>query len=200
MNHPAVDGTRVYSTHVHDIYANLGIEATRIVLLNEINTLFDSGTINYRHLGLLVDVMCRAGRLMSVDRYGINKRDIGPMAKASFEETGKILLKASLFGEMDPVTGVSANITAGQPIRGGTAFSQILLDEAATINLYKGLGPAPEYDMEEDTDFAALAGEEDVYGTTNDACSAAKFQMALRMPPATTVQDEDDIELNVLNV
>jgi DNA-directed RNA polymerase II subunit RPB1 len=201
MNHPAVDGNKLYSTNVHDLYEQYGIEAARMGLLKELTIVFEEAGVNARHLGLLVDVMTRSGRLMSMDRYGINKRDIGPLAKASFEETGKILLKASLFGEVDPVTGVSANITTGQPIRGGTAFSQILLDEAAVINLYKGLGPAPEYDMEDETDFAALGGaDEDIYGTASDACSAAKFQMSIQMPPASTVQDEDDITLNVMNV
>jgi len=133
-----------------------------------------------------------------MDRYGINKRDIGPLAKASFEETGKILLKASLFGEVDPVTGVSANIMTGQPIRGGTAFSQIIMDETAVINLYKGLPPAPELDMEDETDFAALAELEDPYSTTSDACSAAKFQMSVQLPPVSAVQDEDDITLNIM--
>jgi hypothetical protein len=49
--------------------------------------------------------MTRAGKLMSADRYGINKNDIGPLAKASFEETEKILLRAAVFGEVDPDYG-----------------------------------------------------------------------------------------------
>ena len=196
INHPAVDGSRVYSTHVHDIYANLGIEATRTVLLNEINTLFDGGTINYRHLGLLVDVMCRAGRLMSVDRYGINKLNIGPLAKASFEETEHILLNAAVFGEMDPVTGVSANIMTGQPIRGGTAFADILLDEVAVLRLQKNLPPSKPLDFEED------APEEEEVDTTlagtdpNDICSGAQLRMNITMPSRqATVFEEEDIEL-----
>ena len=72
MNHPAVDATRVTSTHVHDVYPLLGIEATRHTLYTEIVTLFEDGQINYRHWRLLVDVMTRADRLMSVDSYGIN--------------------------------------------------------------------------------------------------------------------------------
>lgn len=137
MNHPFVDGTKVYSTNVWDIYEVLGIEATRSILFNEINGLFESVGVNYRHLCLLCDVMTRSGRLMSIDRYGINKNDIGTLAKASFEETEKILLKAALFGEVDPVTGVSANIMMGQPIRGGTAFSQILLMIKCFLNFLK---------------------------------------------------------------
>lgn len=200
MNHPAVDGNKLYSTNVHDLYEQYGIEAARIGLLKELTIVFEEAGVNIRHLGLLVDVMTRSGRLMSMDRYGINKRDIGPLAKASFEETGKILLKASLFGEVDPVTGVSANIMTGQPIRGGTAFTQILLDETAVVNLYKGLPPAPELQDEDEPDYAALAEDADPYAAANDACSSAKFQMAVAMPPAGAVQDEGDVELNILNV
>ena len=66
---------------------------------------------------------------MSADRIGVNKKTkTGPLAKASFEQTEDIMLRAALFGEMDPVTGVSANIMTGQPIRGGTTFTQVLLD------------------------------------------------------------------------
>ena len=195
MNHPAVDATRVTSTHVHDIYGQLGIEATRHTLYTEITTLFEEGQINYRHLGLLVDVMTRAGRLMSVDRYGINKLDIGPLAKASFEETERILLKAAVFGEIDPVTGVSANIMTGQPIRGGTAFSDILLDEVALLRLQKGLPPS----MPLKGEAPAPTDEEVVEQDPNDMCSATRLKMNLTLPTATVnLSDEPDIEFSEL--
>jgi DNA-directed RNA polymerase beta' subunit len=193
MNHPAVDATRVTSTHVHDIYSVLGIEATRHILYTEITTLFEDGQINYRHLGLLVDVMTRAGRLMSVDRYGINKLDIGPLAKASFEETERILLKAAVFGEIDPITGVSANIMTGQPIRGGTAFSDILLDESAVIRLQKGLPPVTDYRAGREAPLTPADEAEDV--ATNDACSPSRLRMNLTLPTTKTrITDEPDIE------
>jgi DNA-directed RNA polymerase II subunit RPB1 len=198
MNHPAVDATRVYSTHVHDVYAQLGIEATRAVLYNEIQTLFEEGQINYRHLGLLVDVMCRAGRLMSVDRYGINKLDIGPLAKASFEETERILLKAAVFGEMDPVTGVSANIMTGQPIRGGTAFSDILLDEVAVLRLQQGLPPAASLDYEEEAPTQEQMDEKFAQDP-NDICSPNRLRLNINLPTSKTlIEDEPDIEIAVL--
>jgi hypothetical protein len=79
----------------------LGIEATRAILYKEMFTVFEeAGTsVNYRHVGVLVDKICSRGRLMSVDRYGINKCDIGPLAKMSFEQTEDIALRAALFGE-----------------------------------------------------------------------------------------------------
>jgi len=198
MNHPAVDATRVYSTHVHDIYMQLGIEAARATLYNEIQTLFEEGQINYRHLGLLVDVMCRAGRLMSVDRYGINKLDIGPLAKASFEETERILLKAAVFGEMDPVTGVSANIMTGQPIRAGTAFSDILLDEVAVIRLQKGLPPVGPMD-EEPAVPTQQEVEAELFQDEDDICNTNRLKLNITLPKSTTlIEDEPDIEIAVL--
>jgi DNA-directed RNA polymerase II subunit RPB1 len=191
MNHPVVDGTKLYSTNVWDVYEVLGIEATRAVLFNEINGLFESVGVNYRHLCLLCDVMTRCGKLMSIDRYGINKNDIGTLAKASFEETEKILLKAALFGEVDPVTGVSANIMMGQPIRGGTAFSQILLDDMMLPELLKSIDIEKRLEKEEEGDLSRLEESE----TQLDPCSSTQFKMNMVMPPITSVMKEEDIDL-----
>lgn len=193
MNHPAVDGTKLYTTNVWDVYEVLGIEATRAILYNEINGLFDSVGVNYRHLCLLCDVMTRFGKLMSIDRYGINKVDIGVLAKASFEETEKILLKAALFGEVDPVTSVSANIMMGQPIRGGTAFSQILLDEQMMYKLLESV----------DVDKKGLAEEEEGDLTEDnmqltDPCASTQFQMNMVLPSGVKgVMEEPDIEIDI---
>ena len=198
MTHPLVDGRRLVSSHVHDIFENLGVEATRAVLLNEISTLLEEPGVNFRHLGLLCDVMTRAGRLMSADRYGINKNDIGPLAKASFEETEKILLNAAVFGEIDPVTGVSANIMTGQVIRGGTAFSQILLDESALLRLQKNLAPIDDYEDEEEgpTDEQI---ENELYEDSNDICSKTNLRMNITMPTSAVLVEEPDVELVVLS-
>ena len=162
--HPDVDPSRCYSNNVHDIFDNLGIEATRAVLFKEISILFEETYVNYRHLCLLCDVMASRGRLMSIDRYGINKNNIGPLAKASFEQTEDIMLRAALYGELDPVTGVSANIMTGQPIRGGTSFSSILLDEEALI---KYTSEAPQDERFTTKYERALEEEEDDYQGSN---------------------------------
>ena len=195
MNHPAVDGTKLYSTNVWDVYDVLGVEATRAILFNEISGLFESVGVNYRHLCLLCDVMTRFGRLMSIDRYGINKNDIGTLAKASFEETEKILLKAALFGEVDPVTGVSANIMMGQAIRGGTAFSQILLDDQMIAPLLRDIDVEKDkLEEEEEGDLARF--EEGIQMA--DPCSAAHFQMNMVMPRSSEVVQEPDVELDII--
>jgi DNA-directed RNA polymerase subunit A" len=197
MNHPAVDGTKLYSTNVWDVYEVLGIEATRAILFNEINGLFESVGVNFRHLCLLCDVMTRFGKLMSIDRYGINKNDIGTLAKASFEETEKILLKAALFGEVDPVMGVSANIMMGQPIRGGTAFSQILLDDQVLAQLLKDIDVDQHAHLLEEEKVGDLSQLEETTVLT-DPCGAAPFQMNMVMPNAIPIMEEPDVEMNIL--
>ena len=200
MNHPYVDGLKLTSSHVHDIYENLGIEATRAVLIQEITTLFEEAGVNYRHLGLLCDIMTRSGKLMSIDRYGINKMDIGPLAKASFEETEKILLRAALFGEIDPVTGISANIMMGQTIRGGTGFFSVLFDESAFMRLQSGLPPVKESDEEEEPDAPTDEQMEAMlYEAEDDICSTARLRMNVTMPQAAIMMDEPDVEIDVLD-
>ena len=143
--------------------------------------------------------MTRNGRLMSVDRYGINKNNIGPLAKASFEETEKILLKAALFGEMDPVTGVSAKIMTGQPIRGGTTFSQLLLDEMALMRLQKGLPPVASSEEEDVEDIDEEDIAEELAVASDDRCNTVRLRMNAVMPSGDVDLDEPDVVFNLMD-
>ena len=136
---------------------------------------------------------------MSADRHGINKSDIGPLAKASFEETERILLNAAVYGEMDPVTGVSANIMLGQTIRGGTGFFSILFDESAFMRLQSGLPPVENEEEEEDHEGPTQEQiNKELREDANDMCSTARLQMNMIVPNATSLMDESDIELTIL--
>jgi hypothetical protein len=144
--------------------------------------------------------MTRVGKLLSVDRYGINKQDIGPLAKASFEETEKILLKAALYGEIDPITGVSANIMTGQPIKGGTGFSEILLDENALIRLQDGLPPIEEGDEEEEEYEPTQENiDEALYETAEDKCAAINLKLNVTLPQESTYIEEPDIDMYTID-
>jgi len=190
MNHPAVDANRLYTTNVHDVMDILGLEAVRAILINELLPIFEQAPVNYRHLGILCDYITRSGRLVSIDRYGINKNDIGPLGKMSFEETSKIVLNAARFGEVDPVTGVSANIMMGQPFRGGTAFSQIMMDDVMLEQLTKGLDAVPDDEEEPEGDLEGLLAEPEA-----DVCGVHQFQINMHLPHAMTGLEEEPVEL-----
>jgi DNA-directed RNA polymerase II subunit RPB1 len=137
LSNPNIDSTRTISNDIREIYDTLGIEAARYALYKELLIVTNEGSMNYRHMSLLIDTMTYKGQLMSIDRHGINRGDIGPLAKSSFEETTDMLINASIFAEYDKVNGVSANVMLGQQPPCGTGDSKILIDEEYMIELLK---------------------------------------------------------------
>ena len=125
-----IDVTRTISNDIQEIYKVLGIEAARVAILTELSEVmeFDNTYINYHHLIMLADRMTASAKMVSIFRHGINNDDIGPIAKASFEETPEMFLKAARHAELDEMRGVSANVMCGQEGYFGTSNFQVLLD------------------------------------------------------------------------
>jgi DNA-directed RNA polymerase II subunit RPB1 len=125
-----IDSNRTYTNDIKEIYNVFGIEAARQAILNELTEVieFDGGYINFHHLSLLCDRMTCNDTMVSIFRCGINNDNIGPIAKASFEETPEMFLKAARHGELDTLRGVSANVMCGQEGYFGTSAFQLVLD------------------------------------------------------------------------
>lgn len=122
-----VDTTRTYTNDLMEIYRTLGIEAVRQTIYAEFADVL-GGYINYHHLSMLCDRMTMNYKPTSIFRHGINNDDIGALAKASFEETPKMFLEAAQHGELDPMSGVSANVMCGQEAGFGTGLFDIVID------------------------------------------------------------------------
>jgi len=133
---PGVDARRTVSSDVLEVCAVLGIEAARQALYNELSEVLKENPIAHRHLALLVDMMTCRGALMAINRHGINRSDSGPLAHASFEEVDAVLFKAALWGKVDAMAGISANIMVGQMAPCGTADSAVVLDEEKLAALW----------------------------------------------------------------
>jgi DNA-directed RNA polymerase II subunit RPB1 len=138
FNSPYVNYINTYSNDVIEIYNVLGIEAARNLLIEQITDVIDE-YINDRHIEILCDVMTNKGVLTPINRQGINRGDVGPLAKCSFEDTTDQLMQAALFGEKDKLQGVSSNIMMGQVIKSGTGMCDILLDEEKLISEMKSI-------------------------------------------------------------
>ena len=102
---------------------------------------FDGTYINYHNYSVLVDRMTFTQKLISIFRHGINNDNIGPIAKASFEETPEMFLKAARHAELDTLRGISANVMCGQEGHFGTASFQVVLN----IEEMQKLEAASEY-------------------------------------------------------
>jgi DNA-directed RNA polymerase II subunit RPB1 len=125
-----IDQTRTFSNDIVETYNIFGIEAARQTIYNEIAEVieFDGTYINYHHMAMLCDRMTFTNKMISIFRHGINNDNIGPIAKASFEETPEMFLKAARHAELDIMRGVSANVMCGQEGLYGTNSFQVVLD------------------------------------------------------------------------
>jgi DNA-directed RNA polymerase II subunit RPB1 len=130
-NIKGIDLNKTISNDIVDTYEKFGIEITRTILLNEILSAYTGKSLNYQHAALLVDLMTANGFLISIDRHGANRANVDPLSKASFEKVVEHLVNASAFGEVDHLRGISSRIMAGQCIKGGTGYCDIMLDVEA---------------------------------------------------------------------
>jgi len=166
-----IDKTRTLSNDIVEIYNVLGIEAARQAIYNELVEVieFDGTYINYHNYSVLVDRMTFTHKLISIFRHGINNDNIGPIAKASFEETPEMFLKAARHAELDTMRGISANIMCGQEGHFGTAAFQVVLD----IEEMQKLDAASEYKyVNADEEIEKFFGDAE---NPQDPCSTNKI-------------------------
>ena len=148
-----IDNKRTMSNDIIEIYNVLGIEAARQAIYNELVDVveFDGTYINFHNYSVLVDRMTFTHKLISIFRHGINNDNIGPIAKASFEETPEMFLKAARHAELDTLRGVSANVMCGQEGFFGTGAFQVVLDieemqKLEAVSEYKPMNIEDEID------------------------------------------------------
>ena len=149
-----IDSTRTCSNDIVEIYDVLGIEAARQAIYNEIVDVieFDGTYINSHHFSVLCDRMTATSKMISIFRHGINNDNIGPIAKASFEETPEMFLKAARHAELDTLKGISANVMCGQEGFFGTSAFQVVLDIEEMIKMEAAVTEYKNVDVVEEID------------------------------------------------
>jgi len=190
-----IDKNETVSNSIMEIYKVLGIEAARQAIYNEFSEVIESdGTyINTHHLEMLADRMTYSYKPISIFRHGINNDNIGPIAKASFEETPEMFLKAAKHAELDTMRGVSSNVMCGQQGYFGTGMFQIYLDMKEMMNLEE------KTPVEDDTQtkIEKLFGKVD---NPNDPCSTANLSLYNNTANITTEElgeMDDDYDLDI---
>jgi DNA-directed RNA polymerase II subunit RPB1 len=192
-----IDSTRSYSNNIHEMYSVFGIEAARQVIYNELIDVieFDGTYINYHHLSILCDRMTYVTKMISVFRHGINNDNIGPMAKASFEETPEMFLKAARHAELDNMRGISANVACGQEGYYGTSCFQVVLNIEQMMEL-------SVKNKQQQTDNEIIKMREnfdniDLDTDPNDLCSKTNISMKnnVQYIKSMDIGEDDDYEL-----
>ena len=207
-----IDVNKSFSNDIMEMYTVLGIEAARKCLFNEILDVmeFDSTYINHHHIHLLCDRMTCNEKMVSIFRHGINKDNIGPIAKASFEETTEMFLQAARHGELDNMRGVSANIMCGQEGFYGTSAFQVYVDTPRLFEMYKDLPERKEnslYQEENDIQMGDKTAEDVLLEFQRsqeneyDSCSINRLKMtnvlSENMVKNHVVEDDNGFDLDI---
>ena len=125
-----VNKNKVTSNDIHDVNSDLGIEAARRTIINELNNVLQNQglDINERHLQLVADAMTYNGTVKGVTRMGIITDKASILARATFETPDKEFVNATLKGAKDELNSVVENILLNQPIPVGTGLPGLLVE------------------------------------------------------------------------
>ncbi|MCL5011796.1 MAG: DNA-directed RNA polymerase subunit A', partial [Candidatus Marsarchaeota archaeon] len=113
-----------------EILRVLGVEAARNSIIEELQKVLQSQDISVdaRHLMLVADAMTFTGEIQSVGRHGLAGGKASVLVRAAFEEVEKHLVKASVEGQKDELTGVTENIFVGNVVPVGTGTVELEMD------------------------------------------------------------------------
>jgi DNA-directed RNA polymerase subunit A" len=119
-----VDPTRTTTNDIYEIRAVLGVEAARQAIIDEVYKVIEAQGLNIdiRHVMLVADTMCVAGKIRGITRYGVVREKTSVLARASFETPIKHLINAALVGEVDHLNSVVENVMINQPVPIGTGL------------------------------------------------------------------------------
>jgi DNA-directed RNA polymerase II subunit RPB1 len=121
LNNPLVDHTRTKTSKLKEIEEVLGIEAARTFLIEEFVNIVACAR---RHLEQLVNCMTFSGKVKAANRHGIKSGSV--LAKISFEEPMKNIIKAAMIGEVDKLEGVTGQLMLGQTADIGTGYVKLM--------------------------------------------------------------------------
>ena len=188
-----IDSNRTVSNDIMEVFDVLGVEAARQTLYNELSEVleFDGSYVNAHHMSVLCDRMTFTLKMISIFRHGINNDDIGPIAKASFEETPEMFLKAARHAELDIMRGISANVMCGQEGLFGTAAFQVVLNINEMLNLEEKY----KYEYEDKGQYIEEALFKGLENET-DACSTKNLTIETNVTHIKTEQLGDDDDYN----
>ncbi len=119
-----VDTARTVTNNIFEVEDTLGIEAARNAIISQTRYIMEEQGLNtdIRYIMLLADLMTVSGSIRSIGRYGISGQKASVLVRASFEETKKHVVAASIRGEKDDFMGTVENVMVNQvaPIGTGT--------------------------------------------------------------------------------
>lgn len=135
MTTQGVDGAHTRTNNIIETKEVLGIEAARMTIINEVDSVMGDMDIDTRHMQLLADTMTYKGEVLGITRFGLAKMRDSVLQLASFEKTPDHLFDAAWHGKTDKIEGVSECIIMGQSVGLGTGVMKVV----RRLNVEQGL-------------------------------------------------------------
>jgi DNA-directed RNA polymerase beta' subunit len=138
LENPYIDKYRTQSDSLEETERVFGITAARSKIVNEM--LVAMNDLSKFHCLLFADEMTTSGVCTSIQSTGLQKRENSNITlRLSFQHSIQVIQTASINGLTDRLSGVSANLIAGQSIPVGTAYNKVCVNEDFIKNNTKAL-------------------------------------------------------------
>jgi DNA-directed RNA polymerase beta' subunit len=121
---PFVIYEKSHSNNLWEIFEIFGIEGVYYFLVNEFDKIL-SGSTNICHILTMVSLMTHCGFPTPISRYGMNSKNYGPCAMASFEESFDKIVQASTFGVREEIKSISSSIICAKAPCIGTGIMDL---------------------------------------------------------------------------
>jgi DNA-directed RNA polymerase subunit A" len=124
-----VDPYRTTTNNIYEINKELGIEAARNMIIQEMySTLSEQGiNIDMRHIMLVADMMTTDGILRPIGRIDFCDKKSSNIKCGEFEVTIDHLFQASQRREADEINGIRENMIVGQTVNFGTGAIELIM-------------------------------------------------------------------------
>jgi DNA-directed RNA polymerase II subunit RPB1 len=126
MTNPYVDPYRTQTDSITEFSKIFGIEAARNKVIAEMLKTIDANRI---HCTLYGDEMSFTGQLSSIQKSGMNKRDMDPCLRMAFQSPNQVIEEAAVYGLVSKINGLSAPLIVGAAPKVGTAYNGVVVNE-----------------------------------------------------------------------
>lgn len=124
-----INGYKSVTNDLHETLNTLGLNATKVVMYNEIRKVYNANGANISPaiIKTLVDAITCKGFIAPINNIGMKISESSTIQQMTFEKSEQVITDAALYSKKESVDGTSNNILFGQPFRGGTNYFQLMM-------------------------------------------------------------------------
>lgn len=132
-----LDDDRCYCDSITEMEDMYGIEAARQLIIGELEKIVSD--VHLVHDTVYADEMCVTGKVTAISKSGLDVREYdNPNARASYSFANQVFTKAAVNSQKNKIYGASAPLTVAAPVKMGTLYNEVMMDESFIKQESKG--------------------------------------------------------------